>query len=150
MFRTVLPAMTLSLALFCAQGAMAQTSGTAEEARAMLQRAVAAVKADQARALAAFNAGAEGFRDRDLYVFCNRLDGTTLAHVRPDMLGVNLKDEKDPTGKAFGSEMLNHAREGEIHAVSYAVPRPGDSQPVAKESFVTRIGALVCGVGYYK
>ncbi len=150
MIRAAFPAMVLSSALLCATAALAQTSGTEQEARAMLARAVAAVKADETRALAAFNAGVDGFRDRDLYVFCNKLDGTTLAHVRPDMLGVSLKDEKDPTGKPFGQEMLSQAREGEVHAVTYSVPRPGDSKPVAKESFVTRIGGLICGVGYYK
>ncbi|TCK28125.1 single cache domain-containing protein [Ancylobacter aquaticus] len=150
MFRTSFPAIMLSFALLGAHGTMAKASGTADEARSMLERAVIAVKADQARALAAFNAGLDGFRDRDLYVFCNKLDGVTVAHARPGMLGANLNDEKDPSGKEFGKEMLSHAREGEVHAVSYAVPRPGGGQPVPKESYVTRIGDLVCGVGYYK
>jgi hypothetical protein len=29
-------------------------------------------------------------------------------------------------------------------------PRPGEAQPVAKESYVTKIGNLICGVGFYK
>jgi hypothetical protein len=42
--------------LFCCTGlAAAQQSGTAEEAKAMLDRAVAAVKADKATALGEFN-----------------------------------------------------------------------------------------------
>ena len=44
--------------------------GTAEEARALLEKAVVALKADKAKALALFNSGEDGFRDRDLYVFC--------------------------------------------------------------------------------
>jgi hypothetical protein len=40
--------------------------GTAEEAKAMLERAVAAVKEDKAKALDMFNKGEGGFRDRDL------------------------------------------------------------------------------------
>ena len=47
-----------------------QTGGTADEAKAMLMKAVAAVKADKAKALDMFNKGEGGFRDRDLYVFC--------------------------------------------------------------------------------
>ena len=46
-----------------------QTGGTAAEAKAMLMKAVAAVKADKTKALEMFNNGEGGFRDRDLYVF---------------------------------------------------------------------------------
>jgi hypothetical protein len=54
--------------------------GTAEEAKAMLERAVAAVKEDKAKALDMFNNGKGGFKDRDLYVFCaNASDGIITA-----------------------------------------------------------------------
>ena len=50
--------------------------GTADEAKAMLESAVAAVKEDKAKALDMFNKGEGGFKDRDLYVFCaNASDG---------------------------------------------------------------------------
>src|SRR6476659_6356264 len=55
--------------------------GTAEEAKAMLERAVAAVKEDKAKALDMFNKGEGGSKDRDLYVFCaNASDGIITAH----------------------------------------------------------------------
>ena len=50
--------------------AAAADFGTAEEAKAMLERAVAAVKEDKAKALDMFNKGEGGFKDRDLYVWC--------------------------------------------------------------------------------
>ena len=37
----------------------------------MLERAVAAVKEDKAKALDMFNKGEGGFKDRDLYVWCD-------------------------------------------------------------------------------
>jgi hypothetical protein len=44
---------------------------SAEEARAMLDRAVTALKANEAAALKAFNDEKnKNFRDRDLYIFC--------------------------------------------------------------------------------
>ena len=50
--------------------------GTAVEAKAMLERAVAAVKEDKSKALDMFNKGEGGFKDRDLYVWCaNASDG---------------------------------------------------------------------------
>ena len=54
--------------------------GTAEEAKAMLERAVAAVKEDKTKALDMFNNGEGGFKDRDLYVWCaNASDGIITA-----------------------------------------------------------------------
>ena len=50
--------------------------GTATEAKAMLVRAIAAVKADKAKALDLFAKGEGGFLGRDLYPFCfNISDG---------------------------------------------------------------------------
>ena len=72
--------------------AMAQAQfGTQKQARAMLERAVAAMKKDKEKALALFNKGDGGFRDRDLYVFCaNASDGILTAH--PYLKGDNLTD----------------------------------------------------------
>ena len=54
--------------------------GTAEEAKAILARAVSAVKEDEGKALAMFNHGQSGFKDRDLYVLCaNVSDGIITA-----------------------------------------------------------------------
>jgi hypothetical protein len=62
--------------------------GSADEAKAMLMKAVAAVKADKAKALEMFNKGEGGFRDRDLYVFCNDSTGKIVAQGNPN--GQNL------------------------------------------------------------
>ncbi len=122
--------------------------GTAKEARAMLDRAVAEMKKDPAAAIAKFNNGEAGFRDRDLYPFCATLDGITTAH--PTHVGTNLKELKDKKGKAFGAEMFKVARVGKVSRVSYMWPKPGSDQPVAKVTYVTKVGNQVCGVGYYK
>jgi hypothetical protein len=34
--------------------------------------------------------------------------------------------------------------------VDYNFPKPGTTESVPKESFVTRVGDQGCGVGYYK
>ena len=132
-----------------AGAASAAEFGTAAEAKAMLDKAVAAVKADKAKALAQFNAGQGGFKDRDLYPFCaSAADGNFSAH--PALLGKSMKELKDKTGKAMGEEMLKVAAEGKVAEVSYMWPRPGAADPVQKVSYVTKVGDQVCGVGYYK
>lgn len=122
--------------------------GTAAEARAMLEKAVAEIEKEQAAALAKFNKGEGGFRDRDLYVFCAGPDGITTAH--PRKVGNNLKKLKDMNGKPFGAEMYQVAEEGKIKEVSYVWPRPSGTEPVEKVSYVTKVGDQVCGVGYYR
>ncbi len=128
--------------------------GTAAEARAMLDKAVAAVKSDEAVALAMFIKGEGGFKDRDLYVFCFRAsDGKALASPPSVPAGTDARTLKDSTGKVFGPELYAAAQkpEGQITEVSYMFPRPGvDKTPVQKVSFVTRVADLGCGVGHYK
>ena len=53
------------LLLFAATSVPAAQFGTEAEARALLDRAVAAVKNDKAKALDMFNKGEGGFKDRD-------------------------------------------------------------------------------------
>lgn len=122
--------------------------GTAAEAKAMLERVVAELKKDKAAALAKFNNDQGRFRDRDLYPFCANLNGTLTAH--PTQVGKDVKEFKDPTGKAFGKEMYKVAEEDKFTKVSYLYPRPGSTKPVPKVSFVTKVGDQICGVGYYK
>ena len=126
--------------------------GTAVEAKAMLDKAVAAVKADQTKALAMFNNGEGGFKDRDLYPFCfDSGNGTVAATAAKNLIGTDVRALKDKTGKPFGEELYRAAQKGTLTEVSYMFPRPGsDSTPVEKISFVTKVGALGCGVGYYK
>jgi hypothetical protein len=131
--------------------------GTAAEAKAMLDKAVAAVKADKTKALDTFNKGEGGFLDRDLYPFCfNVSDGKILAVASPNAkpnLGLDIRTLKDATGKVYGPELYAAAQkpEGTTSEVSYMFPRAGaDKTPVAKVSFVTKVGDLGCGVGYYK
>ena len=129
-------------------GAQGGQFGTQAEARAMLDKTVAAVKADKAGALQKFTKGEDGFNDRDLYPFCGGPDGKFTAH--PTLAGQSLKELKDKTGKALGEEMYKVAEEGKVAEVPYMWPRPGSDAPVQKVSYVTKVGDQVCAVGYYK
>jgi signal transduction histidine kinase len=127
---------------------LAAEYGTAAEAKAMLEKAVAEVKKDKAAALAKFNKGEGGFKDRDLYPFCVGPDGNFTAH--PTLSGKSAKDLKDKAGKPIGAEMYSKAQEGKIDELSYMWPRPGGTEPVQKVSYYTKVGDQICAVGYYK
>ena len=109
----------------------------------MLDKAIAAVKADPVVAIAMFIKGEGGFRDRDLYPFCFRIaDGKTLASPKAVPAGTDVRSLKDAKGDSYGEALYAAAQkpEGQITEVP--------SYP--KVSFVTRVGDLGCGVGYYK
>jgi len=155
MSRNLFASALAALALLCSAGlAGAQQSGTAAEAKAMLERAVTALKANEATALAEFNDKTnKQFHDRDLYVFCtNMADGKFTATPNPALMGTDaraLKLKDDPFGQRVFDAIKNSAP-GSVVTVQYSYPRPGTTEPVPKESFVTRIGDQGCGVGYYK
>ena len=141
---------TLSLSL----PAFAQ--GTADEAKAMLTKAIAAVKADKAKALETFSKGEGGFKDRDLYVYCANLsDGKLVGHFNPQLRGQDVRTLKDANGVNFGQvnyDIAAKAKDGEIvQTPPFLFPKPGpDKTPVSKVAFVSKIGDIYCGVGYYK
>ena len=133
-------------ALFTTTSVWAADFGTAEEAKAMLERAVAAVTEDKAKALDMFNNGEGGFKDRDLYVWCaNASDGIMTAH--PYKKGEQLRDIKGAHGAPLGETIMQNATEGTIKETTYWWPRPGTDKPLEKTSFYTKTGDQICGVG---
>ena len=153
MYRRSLFLTLLVAPLLISVAASAQKSefGTADEARAMLDKAVAALKADKAKGLDMFTKGEGGFKDRDLYVACAGADGKVTAHIDQTRIGMDRNSMKDSTGKPYGEEIRQLAAEGKIVEVTYMFPRPGANQmPVQKVAFVTKVGDQTCLVGYYK
>ena len=121
----------------------------------MLERAIAALKADEAAALKAFNDEKnKDFRDRDLYVYCfNFPDGNITEYQSPVMIGTNVKELKLPPNNPVGQhayDAVAKAAEGEIVSFTYDFPKPGTKAPAPKETLAARIGKQTCGVSYFK
>jgi signal transduction histidine kinase len=148
MYRRQLLAALSVVALASSASVLAADYGTPAEAKAMLDKAVVALNANKADALAQFTKGEGGFKDRDLYPFCGGADGSFSAH--PTLVGKSMKELKDKAGKPVGEEMYKVAQAGKISEVSYMWPRPGQTDPVQKVSLVTKVGDQICAVGYYK
>ena len=136
----------LAFFLLVPTAALASDYGTPEEAQAMLERAVAAVEADQEAALAAFVAGEADYKQKDLYVYCGGPDGNFTAH--PTLVGKSLRDLQDKAGSPLGEEIYTKAAAGEIAEVAYMWPRPGEEEPVEKVAYVTMVGDQICEVRY--
>lgn len=150
LFVSTFAALTLTLG---AATANAQQSGTAAEAKAMLDKAVTALKANEASALAGFNdKGNKDFHDRDLYVFCyDMTNGHFTAHPNAALMGTDvraLRVKDDPLGQKIFDTV--EASSGTVGTVDYNFPKPGTTDPVPKQSYVTMVGNEGCGVGYCK
>lgn len=147
MRRTRGAAIMLIPLLFAATEVGAQQLGTAQEAKAMLEKAAGELKKDEKTALIEIKQGK--FNDRDLYVFCwDTVTGQWTAH--PTLKG-DIRALKDKTGVPIG-EMLfaAAAKEGWVTTVDFYFPKPGGTETVAKQSFVTKVGNQGCSVGDYK
>jgi cytochrome c len=140
------------LALMGVGLASAQKFGTADDAKAMLDRAVNAIKNDEATALKEINnADNKEFHDRDLYVSCfNTSDGKFTAFPSPGMIGMDVRTfayDNDPIGQR-AYDALQSIPEGTLATIDFKFSKEG--KPAMKQSIETRIGHQGCGVAYYK
>jgi hypothetical protein len=137
--------------MLTAASAIAQSFGSAEEARAMLDRAVVALKSDEAKALREFNdADNKEFHDRDLYVSCFNIADGKFTAAPSAMLGTDIRTFNvgdDPIGqKAF--DAVQGTPEGNVVTMDFNFPKAG--KPAVKESLEARVGNHGCGVSFYK
>src|SRR5690348_7249565 len=103
-------AVILALVTLTSVAAARAEFGTEKDAKAMLERAVAALKQNKQRALEMFNEGEGGFKDRDLYVFCaNASDGVVTAS--PYSKSENMRDIVGKKGYPVGKEIMDNASE---------------------------------------
>ena len=141
---------TALVLLWSAASVSAQQLGTAEDARTMLDRAVGALKSNEATALSEFNDPSnKQFHDRDLYVFCYNLsDGKITAYESPALLNIDVRTlalKDDPIGQR-AYQAVQNAAEASVVTIDYNFPKPGTTEPVPKQTLETRIGNQGCGV----
>ena len=129
--------------------------GTSAQAKAMIQRAIEALQANEGDAIKAFSdKNNDQFHVLDLYVFCiNLADGKFTSQLDRSLVGTSaegLRLGQDQYGKRLLST-LREAPQGKVISVAYNALRPGTkSGAVPKVSFVARVGNQGCGVGYYR
>src|SRR5262249_36832716 len=96
--------------------------------------------------------GSEWFSG-DLYIFSYAPDGTVLLNPAfPAREGNNYHGEKDRKGKAFHDELQNVARTKGSGWVDYWLPKPGQTEPSHRWSYVRRAkadGGLLVGPGFF-
>ncbi|MDO9069618.1 MAG: methyl-accepting chemotaxis protein, partial [Deltaproteobacteria bacterium] len=90
--------------------------------------------------------------DEDNYLWINDLSPKMVMHpLKPELNGKDLSDNKDPNGKAIFMEFAKIGKEKGKGFVDYAWPKPGNSKPVPKISYVElyQPWGWVVGTGIY-
>jgi signal transduction histidine kinase len=154
--------MTRTLSLFAgfllavALPAFAQdkSKGTAAEAQAMVQKAIAHIKkAGRDQAFADFSSKKAPWVDRDLYVVVYDLKGKVLAHgANEKMIGRDVIDLRDTDGKHFVRErveMMSKSPDAKGWQ-DYKFMNPVSKQIEPKSMFIQRYEDLIVGCGIYK
>jgi cytochrome c len=144
--------MGAAAALVLAASATQGRAATADEAKALSERAAAYIKqAGETKAFADFTRPDGGFTNGELYVFCYDRAGVNLAHgANASFVGKNLLHIKDPDGKEPNNEIVQMGFDHGQGWVDFKWPNPATKKIQQKSAYVIRTDAVVCGVGYYK
>ncbi len=133
-------------------GSMRLRQGSADEARALVARAVAHIsRVGRKQAGEDFHDPAQGFVDRDLYVWCiDRAGRYTVMGANRQKVGTDVRAAITPGGEQFVRDALaaGQAGGGWVH---YEIVDPRTGAVKAKESFVQALDAQeVIGCGVYR
>lgn len=144
----------VALALSLGAPALAQERGTRDDAKAMVDAAVAHVKtAGPEKAFKDFSDKSNtDWQKKDLYVFAYNMEGVNVGHGANDkLIGKNLLGLKDPNGKPLIQELRQTAQAGGGW-VEYEWPHPQTKKMEGKVSYVRKLQNYdgFVGVGVYR
>ena len=146
----------LALVFFSAPGFAQDKAkqGTAAEATAMVEKAIAHIKkVGRDKAFADFNNKSGPFTDRDLYVVVYDMKGKVLAHgANEKMIGKDLIDLRDSDGKYFVKERVDMMSKGPTAKgwQDYKFMNPVSKQIEPKKMYLQRFEDIIVGCGIYK
>ena len=127
--------------------------GTADEAKALVEKAASFYKANgKENTLKEVSNPKSQFVKGDLYVYAYALsDGTTLAHpINPKLIGKNMVAVPDPDGKLFRKEIWEQAKTKGTGWVDYKYLNPETKKIEHKTTYLLKVDDLILCCGVYK
>jgi cytochrome c len=145
-------AVILTVFLFVSFAYAQAQFGTADEARALMGKAVTYLKANgKDKAFVAFNDKTGQFVNKDLYIFILDLNGKILSHgANAALIGRDMMGTKDKTGQLFIKKMVDLANAQGKGEVEYYWDNPVTKQVALKVSLLEKVGDVIVACGYYK
>jgi cytochrome c len=126
--------------------------GTADEANAMVKKAIEYAKAHGKEKLySEVSGGKAPFVDRDLYISIWDKNAKVLAHgANPKLIGKDFTDVKDVDGKPFMKEIISKAISAGSGWVDYKWENPVDKTVQPKSAYFEKFDDIIISSGYYK
>ncbi|MEX1108956.1 MAG: cache domain-containing protein [Dongiaceae bacterium] len=129
---------------------LAAERGTAEEAQALVARAIALYQQEGEAAFAAMTVPSTEFVDRDLYIFVIGRDNRVVGHgFALERIGLDVTTLIDDAGNPYGVALIEDAT-AEGAWVDYRREDPLTGLVESKSSWVVRYDGYVFGCGIYK
>jgi hypothetical protein len=134
--------------------ALAQERGTADQAKALVEKGLSHIKSAGIEKAAEDFSNKDGkWHEKDLYVFVQKFDGNTIAHGgNKGLVGKNMIDLKDANGQTFIRSMIDTAKSKGSGWVDYMWTNPQTKKVEPKTTYVVKIPDFdgLIGVGIYK
>jgi len=128
-------------------------SAEAKRIEALVNKAATTIETKEKMALSEFRVRGSEWWSGDVYVFAYAPDGTVLLNPAfPSREGRAYHGEKDKKGKAFHDEVMKTAQTKGSGWVDYWLPRPGQTEPSRKRSYVKAVkakGVALVGAGFF-
>ena len=145
--------LSLATLAFLAGGAVAADikGGTAAEAEAMTAKAVAHIKKVGAEKAYGDFTNAPEWKDRDLYVFVNDLNGKNLAHgLNSKLVGKDVLELRDPDGN-FPNKILDTLvkEKGKGWGTEIKFMSPLTQKIERRKVYAERVGDTLVAVGVF-
>jgi cytochrome c len=142
----------LVVGLLAGMTTFALAKGTAKEAKGILDKAVAYLKANgKAKAFPAFDDLKGQFVKDDLYIYVLDQKGVVVSHgANHSLIGQPLIDLKDTDGKKFIKAIVDDAKAKGKGTMDYKWTNPTSKKVEAKSVYFEKVGDLVVVCGFYK
>lgn len=140
----------LSLVPFAPFATLADEKDDREQAKAMVEEAIALFRAKGAEAvIAAVNMPGTTFLKGDLYVFIIGPHGRTVAHgFDHTRIGLQVAGLVDADGKPYGRELMKATTSGKWVDYKWVEPTTRHLEP--KSTWIKRFDDYIFGCGVYK
>ena len=128
-------------------------SDQAKRIQMLVDRAAKLVDTKGKEAFSEFRQRESEWFSGDTYIFAYAPDGTVVLNPAfPAREGHSYHGEKDKKGKAFHDEIIKTAQTKGSGWVDYWLPKPGQTEPSQKWSYVRAVkaeGVAVVGAGFF-
>ena len=146
-------AVTIAVMFVAGTVAGQEERGSCAEAKKMVEEAIEHMnEVGTAKAFDDFSTQGGKWHNKDIYVFCYKMDGTNVCHgANRILIGKNLIDLKTADGQFLIRNLIDIGQSKGSGWIDYQWPHPQTKKTEAKRSYVIKIPGYdgIVGAGCY-